>query len=984
MRYTADPLIRLGLRPDYTEAFDSMNSAIAGISTTSSSFWEADSPGIRYPGHIAVGTSADVNGIGQINSLLQDIFGGGTFSSVSNIQETFTGTPPVYSNGLNLKVASNYASTPTSVIGIEAVSATLAGNTAGSFLMAGFFGGMRHSGTGTVTQAYGVPGIVQLSSAGTITNAAGLYGAIINNSSGTISDAFALLVGGATNSGGGAITNNFGLYIQRVIAGTTNYNMYSEGFATDNYFDGYVRTAAAGGFYMNAAGSVNNRFKINEPGTGDSAAECIITPSTSARIPMVYEGAIGQTAVLNRWQDTSGNMLAQVGATGKISVGNSALGSDGLDVFTAGSNAVAIFQGNGMINGSVLVGYTVGNAVTGTVYGYKVSGSTTNNLYATVQQNGAGNAIHEALVLGAGDAYSLYNINGGAAWSVGLDNSDSDSFRISGHGTFGTNDYFRIANSSGDTTISPGGVVQATFTDGTASPYSILELAPTNRNIAYSSSVLGAFIRVDNTYTTTASNSIAPIGFDWNPTVIFGTDGYGFGSEFLMWARPTIQNSSGSTRTLGPTGGFVEQHIIQANGGTLTAGFHIGFLGQPTFNRINSGTLNVTRAVEFLSNGFTIGAGTTVTEYGHFAATDGTNSGTLTTQIGLSIGSLTSATNNTHILIGTATTGNWGIYQSTSTGNYLNGDLLLGTTLTFLKETAHTIQIADTTTAATAGGALTIKGAAGSATTSGAGGAINITAGAAQAGISAGGAVNIKGGAGFIGGSILVDVGGGFAGATMKIGSVTATPTAFGNLTPTATVHIKAGATAASSAPLKFTTGTNMTTAEVGAMEFTTGRLYFTPVLTRNIITSTTTTNTTAVGNITTGEDDLMTYSVPANTMGTDGDYMSFRASGTIANNANAKRIRIKYGATTILDTGAAGLPASVAASWKCEAEVIRTGAATQKCSGKLEVGNGTTYPFVAYVTAAETLSGAVTFKLTGEATSTDDIIQETLTARLN
>lgn len=321
------------------------------------------------------------------------------------------------------------------------------------------------------------------------------------------------------------------------------------------------------------------------------------------------------------------------------------------------------------------------------------------------------------------------------------------------------------------------------------------------------------------------------------------------------------------------------------------------------------------------------------------------------------------------------------VFGSTTTTSGLvsiNGDLY------FHKETARTIQVDDTTTAATAGAALSIAAGAGSATTSGTGGALTLTAGAGRAGISAGGAVNIKGGAGFIGGSILVDVGGGFAGATMKIGSVTATPTAFGNLTPTATVHIKAGATAASSAPLKFTTGTNMTTAEVGAMEFTTGRLYFTPVLTRNIITSTTTTNTTAVGNITTGEDDLMTYSVPANTMGTNGDYMSFRASGTIANNANAKRIRIKYGATTILDTGAAGLPASVAASWKCEAEVIRTGAATQKCSGKLEVGNGTTYPFVAYVTAAETLSGAVTLKLTGEATSTNDIVQETLTVRLN
>lgn len=45
---------------------------------------------------------------------------------------------------------------------------------------------------------------------------------------------------------------------------------------------------------------------------------------------------------------------------------------------------------------------------------------------------------------------------------------------------------------------------------------------------------------------------------------------------------------------------------------------------------------------------------------------------------------------------------------------------------------------------------------------------------------------------------------------------------------PTAIVHIKAGTTAASSAPLKLTSGTSMTAAEAGAVEFTTDDLFFT------------------------------------------------------------------------------------------------------------------------------------------------------------
>jgi len=50
-----------------------------------------------------------------------------------------------------------------------------------------------------------------------------------------------------------------------------------------------------------------------------------------------------------------------------------------------------------------------------------------------------------------------------------------------------------------------------------------------------------------------------------------------------------------------------------------------------------------------------------------------------------------------------------------------------------------------------------------------------------------------------------------------------------GVMSPTSYLHLRAGTTAASGAPLKFTTGSNMTTAEVGAMEFSSNVLHFTP-----------------------------------------------------------------------------------------------------------------------------------------------------------
>lgn len=61
--------------------------------------------------------------------------------------------------------------------------------------------------------------------------------------------------------------------------------------------------------------------------------------------------------------------------------------------------------------------------------------------------------------------------------------------------------------------------------------------------------------------------------------------------------------------------------------------------------------------------------------------------------------------------------------------------------------------------------------------------------------------------------------------------NATSVGTGFSKLTaqvPTAVVHIEAGTTAASTAPLKFTTGPVMTGAEAGAFEYTTPQLFFT------------------------------------------------------------------------------------------------------------------------------------------------------------
>lgn len=63
---------------------------------------------------------------------------------------------------------------------------------------------------------------------------------------------------------------------------------------------------------------------------------------------------------------------------------------------------------------------------------------------------------------------------------------------------------------------------------------------------------------------------------------------------------------------------------------------------------------------------------------------------------------------------------------------------------------------------------------------------------------------------------------------TSKMRLINAGRLGIGTTSPTAILHLKAGTATASTAPLKFTSGTNLTTAEAGAMEYNGTNLFFT------------------------------------------------------------------------------------------------------------------------------------------------------------
>jgi len=125
----------------------------------------------------------------------------------------------------------------------------------------------------------------------------------------------------------------------------------------------------------------------------------------------------------------------------------------------------------------------------------------------------------------------------------------------------------------------------------------------------------------------------------------------------------------------------------------------------------------------------------------------------------------------------------------------------------------------------------------------------------------------------------------------------------------------------------------------------------------------------TSAGNVTTGEDTLATYTVPANTLSVNNMSLRFEAWGATTNNANTKTIKVKFDGVIF---GQRTMTTSAANTWVINGQVQRTGAATQTAFAKF-VDGGTT-EVDSNVGLTSTLSNAIVFLITGEGTSTNDI----------
>ncbi len=135
-------------------------------------------------------------------------------------------------------------------------------------------------------------------------------------------------------------------------------------------------------------------------------------------------------------------------------------------------------------------------------------------------------------------------------------------------------------------------------------------------------------------------------------------------------------------------------------------------------------------------------------------------------------------------------------------------------------------------------------------------------------------------------------------------------------------------------------------------------------------------------GNVTTGETDLYSDSIPASTLSADGDKITAEYGGIFVAHATATRdIKCYFGGTVVLDTGA--LSTATAESWDIKVTLIREGSTVVRSVASVvsstSVGGAAFNDVVFTRITGLTLSNANTLKITGTAAgvgaATNDIV---------
>lgn len=128
----------------------------------------------------------------------------------------------------------------------------------------------------------------------------------------------------------------------------------------------------------------------------------------------------------------------------------------------------------------------------------------------------------------------------------------------------------------------------------------------------------------------------------------------------------------------------------------------------------------------------------------------------------------------------------------------------------------------------------------------------------------------------------------------------------------------------------------------------------------------------TTVGCSGSGETTLWSQALPANLLNANGERLEIVAWGVMAADTDAKTLRVKLGATTLL-TGSLG-GATVHVGWILRGSIMRESSAVQRYSFNAQIQGSSGPGAFAIGAAAEDLTSSLTLAVTGQGAQTNDI----------
>lgn len=123
-------------------------------------------------------------------------------------------------------------------------------------------------------------------------------------------------------------------------------------------------------------------------------------------------------------------------------------------------------------------------------------------------------------------------------------------------------------------------------------------------------------------------------------------------------------------------------------------------------------------------------------------------------------------------------------------------------------------------------------------------------------------------------------------------------------------------------------------------------------------------------------ETDLISYTLPANSLSANGKGVRVRVAGITAANSNTKTIRLYFGASVVISNDITTTPNNK--SWEFEATIWRDSASTQEHLSRGSVGS--VLQTTAYGGLSATMTSTITIKVTGQGAATTDITGKFLT----